>query len=277
MARRLLAVPVCTLLFACGGEEVPDTRNDVVSGLGTTTAGDRLEAVEVRLRREDGERTFAVAELLNVEVTDFRSSGLPFNRALATGPVAPAPDARAALLEDAAINTGLHNPGRAVGLSFRFVTPEGIPSSISNREGPDLFIFELGQEGGVRGDDGLAALPGDPFTLRGLGFQAADRTADFGTGGYVRLGDGRVPNVERFSNVGPDDPASPVLSLEELEQASLQSLGPITLELFAVAVDLDDLGYKEGESVQGLELARVDEEESPDPCLILGIPDTVSR
>jgi hypothetical protein len=276
MALRLFSGLACVGLLACGGSAELEPRDDVVTSVRTTAAGDLLRATELTLRRPDGERTYAVGELLNVEVTGFLSSRIEFNRSLATAPSLPVSGQRAALLEDDAINTGLDNPGRQRGLSFRFVTAGGIASSISNRAGPDLFVLELGLEGGVRGDGGFGALPGDAFTVRGLG-QASDRSADILSNAYVRLGEARVPSVERFSNVGPDEAASPVSSLEELEQVSLQSLGTTDLELYAVALDLDDLGFEEGESVQGLEILRFDSLQSPDPCLILGIPDTLSR
>ncbi|MEM1024099.1 MAG: hypothetical protein AAGD10_05940 [Myxococcota bacterium] len=275
--RRIALGTALLLAPACGEEEEAEIRNGVVAALSTTQDGSLQRASELSFRDESGEtRAFSVGQLLNVELTAYRSSGLALNRSLAAAPSAPPVGQRAELLEDDAINTGLDNPGRSSGLAFRFVTAEGIPSSISNREGPDLFIFELGLTGGRRGDDSFAALPGDPLSLRGLGLDS-DRSADLGSEAFARVGPEERVDVERFSNVAPEDPASPVLSLDELERVSLQSLGRSALDLYAIAVDLDDLGYAPDESVQGFEILRFDGNQSPDPCLILGIPDTVSR
>ncbi|MEO1236560.1 MAG: hypothetical protein AAFX76_07210 [Planctomycetota bacterium] len=225
-----------------------------------------------------GGSAFTLDGLLNIEVTDFAvATTIPFETALggtvdapAAGAELPAVGERAALLEDLALNTTLNNPSVDTGLVFRFVDAAGTPTPLVNNPGADLVVFEISPPAGVTPPSGgPTVLGGDPFTLAAL-VGGLGRTASFDADDYVQIGpNGFASDISFF---GPSPGDDPVASLTDLESAALVSLGTFSLNLYAAAVDLSDLGFAPGDEVLAFSLTSVGPSGfGADPSLIVGL------
>ncbi|MEM8739533.1 MAG: hypothetical protein AAGG38_13805 [Planctomycetota bacterium] len=237
-----------------------------------------LRFTSVTLDTPSGATRFSPGDFVNIEVLDFAvATTIPFETAL--GGTLSTPDnpgalppvgGRAAILEDALLNTTINNPSVDTGLVFRFVDPDGSPTGITNRPGADLVVFEVSPPAGVEPPSGgPTVLGGDPFRLSGTG-DAADNTAEFFADDYVQIGpNGTAADISFF---GPAPGTSPVASLTEFEGVELTALGVFSLNLYAADIDLSDLGFAEGDVVETLTLNSIGETGfGTDPSLILGI------
>ena len=243
------------------------------------TAENGLELTSITVDQPSGPATFLFDELINIQVTDFAvATTIPFETAL--GGTVSTPDAplslpaaglRAALLEDALLNTTINNPSVGTGLEFGFVDGDQAATGVINGPGADLVVFEISPPvGATPPSGGPTVLGGDPFRLSGLGDEAVN-TADFFAADKVQIGEnGEASNVSFF---GPAPGTTPVASLAEFESVDLVSLGVFNLNLFATAIDLSDLGFAEGATVDGLRLNSIATTGfATDPSLIAGLP-----
>lgn len=272
------------LITACTADDDPPIDftapslgvTEITTAVDASTAAVNLETVTVN--RFGIEQTFDISDLSNIEVLTYSSSTLPFEVTIlgtptpeGTVPTPPSVDFRAEMVEDAAINSNVNNPSVELGMDFEFST------AIINGPGPDLIIFELGPPVGAPVPGGFLSVGGDPFEISGVG-TAASNTAIFGPDDYVQIGeDGLASNMAFYTNVavtpgvGPD-PADPLKTLTELESVDLNLLAVTGLNLYAIAVDLSDLGFADGEVVSELNLRSSGTSFGVDPALILGLP-----
>ena len=201
-----------------------------------------------------------------------------------TGEVDPATHApldrrRAALLDrDANLNTGLINPGgsreplagdpvlndpedplapNTPGMAVRFRTP------VVNSAGPDVVFFELQ----------VIVHPerGDPFRVSPLHFSPGLKTHSVWSYDI----DLASPEARTLAGFRLYTFASPSRSLEDAltSKHNRGSEYAVRAKALAVGIDLSDLGYKEGEVVDGLFFQDAqDDENLVDPVFIAGLP-----
>ncbi|MEO0481127.1 MAG: hypothetical protein AAF196_16780 [Planctomycetota bacterium] len=284
--RSVRALTLCLglTLTACEDRDTPLTGDSSINGVSTTMDDTRVELGSLTIFFDNRRFEFLPSDLKNIELLDFTSSELAFETETLGFPqptgtdddIPPTNDTRALVLEDFALNTVLYNIGVSAGITFRFVDSSGNPSPITNAEGPDILLIELGPRVGgtvpgpppsnIQVSDG-----GDPFTLRGVGPEVT-RTADFGPQDYTELGTtGIASGISVFSNVPPMMPADPIASLAELESTPLNFVEVTDLNLFGVLIDLTDLGYPAGATVSQMQLLSLGDEFSVDPALIVGL------
>jgi len=220
-----------------------------------------------------GRRTVAydASKLIGVTVSHFKSPDTR-NVIYAADREAPAPGTRAALLGDLKLNTGLINPGgqgtpptgdpilegpgASPGMAVMFDSP------VTNHSGDDVVVFEI-----QRGD---SPPEGDAFHVGPLHFTQGLRAIT------VHVFDVTFDHPSALPATGYVPYLFPraVGSLEELQSQPLtRSASPGGFKALAVGVDLSELGYKEGATVDGL---FVQDAGSPgvrvDPVLIAGLP-----
>ncbi len=244
--------------------------------------GGAEELLSVTVQRNGINTTYRAAELIPVELTSFRVATKLFDsyqqqiRHMATR-YASVEDRRS-VLSDRYLNTGAINPGGSVlpapyasqidsldpkgpidGMGIRFQTP------ILNRPGPDVVLFELEIRVGIPDGDSFHVVPIEqrndlhPYTVQvfdlTLTSSETKQPADFFLHEYNEA----------------------VTSLDHLLHGECRSLrspqSGKSYGLLAVAIDLSNLGYSEGEPVDGLFLQdTLNDDQHFDPVLIAGLP-----
>ena len=262
----------------------------VISYTASKTVDGRVENLEsVKVQRRGIEREYRVEELIPVDIIHFASSVSASNLAVAGNFKGTT---EAALRRDNALNTGLINPGmsrepltsdpvfpdprRAAtpadgaangdaatpapvptqGMAFRFDRP------VVNSAGPDVVLFEI--------QSAVYPPPGDAFHISPLQFAPGLRSH----------------TIRRFDITMASAEAQPVAlfavgsmaktssNLDELRrQKILTSRQTMQFRALAVGIDLSDLGYPAGASVEGLFLQDAgDDKHYVDPVWIGGLP-----
>jgi len=236
-------------------------------------AADELQSVTVR--RGGTIRTYAVDDLIPIQVTWFRADPNPDSNGHLAGEVVP-PARPQDWLEDRKLYTGVINQGGqpeepegepvitpgekgTPGLGIRFVKP------VVNSPGPDVVFFEIQCLPNL--------LDGDPFHVLPVHFRPGLRSHTVRA--YdLTLNSPEALQVKRFFlHRYP----GVVNSLEELATKESQA-NPGSMHLrfhaLAVGIDLSDLGYREGEQVTELffQHAAARKASRVDPVFIAGLP-----
>jgi hypothetical protein len=248
------------------------------SGLGIDT----LESMSIQ--RGGVVRTYGVTALIGVRVIHFHGTRNQSNLTLPgqpdfTAATLSAAEARRALLEaDHLLTTGVINPGGATspltadpvlaagtgdgaastpGLAVTFTHP------VVNEAGPDAILFELQM---------LTDPPeGDAFHVSPLRFKPGLRSRTITTYDI----DSTSPESQLLAPFRLFSLDQKSRSLAELLQVPTNAgtLQPVRARANAVAIDLSDLGYAEGDACQGLFIQDADDDATTiDPVFIAGLP-----
>lgn len=233
----------------------------------------------VTVRRGGRELVYETGQLIGVRLLHFKNT-LKNGKFIATvtDGADPGGALRLALTEDDAnINTGVINPGGSAsplttdpvmndpedprrpntpGMALRFVRP------LTNDAGPDLVVFDF--------QPVIQPEYGDPFHVSPLRFEGALHShtvvrfdmATFSPEAQVIAGF-RLNGFER-----------PVTALSQLRSIPFKGSNfTVTCKLLAVGVDLSDLGYAPGATVDGIFIQDVlDDGNQIDPVFIGGLP-----
>jgi hypothetical protein len=242
--------------------------------------GGAQELTSVSVQRDGVMRKYSVEELTGVELIWFRVEGKIFDthdkelRHLATAGIANSN--RQNVLSDRLLNTGAINPGGSkepstvwpghvtvessqgpFGLAVRFNKP------VINRPGPDIVFFELQNLTGAPDGDSFHVIPFGT-DKRPLTIYSYDLTLT-------------SPESLKLADFYLHDFLDPVDSLDQLHNGTdrklFKPLGGAGYRALAVAIDLSQLGYGEGEAVEQLLFQdSLDDAERVDPVYIGGLP-----
>jgi hypothetical protein len=253
---------------------------DRVVSFAATSDGDggAEEITSVTIQRGGELVHYTAGQLIPIDLTWFRSTGVvnPHGH-LAAGAVLPS--RRGDVLSDMALNTGVINPGGSVrplesdpvmaaaedpkrpgtpGLAVRFRTP------VVNRPGPDVVFFEL--------QTALNPPDGDAFHVSPLEFRAGRRSFTVRTFDLTMTSPEALKLAPFFLYRFP----APVVSLVGMETEECVRLPKkSSFHALAVGIDLSNLGFRDGERVDGLFFQDAqDDDHQVDPVLIAGLPDT---
>ncbi len=236
-----------------------------------------VELVDVTVQRGGDVYTYAIDKLIGIELTHFKSAegkNVPSTAHLLSD---EHPDLDE-IVSDHALNTGIINPGGALeplqsnpvmaspestltlntpGMSIRFRQP------IVNGTGPDIILFDLQTFSNPLG--------GDAFHIGPVEFTPGLRSHT------VRIFDITLNSKEAkvLETFGLMRTPSPVRSLQELRESKVTpSRVRSPFRALAVGIDLSDLGYEIGTSVDQLFIqdALDDNDSFVDPVLIVGLP-----
>jgi len=240
----------------------------------------------VTVRRGGREITYSLPELVGIEVTHFKNL-LKNGKFIATVTDGPDPalsgGSRTALIEeDANINTGVINPGGSVtplttdpvmndpedpkrpntpGMAIRFRKP------IVNHDGPDVVLFDF--------QPVIQPEYGDPFHVSPLHFAPGLKShtvTRFDLGTFS-------PEAQVIAGFRLNLFEKPVSCLSQLRTTPFRGTNfTVTSKLLAVGIDLSDLGYPAGATVEGLFIQDVlDDGNQVDPVFIAGLPPLVKQ
>jgi hypothetical protein len=249
-----------------------------------STGADLLTGVTVR--RGGREITYGLRELIGVEVIHFKNL-LKNGKFIATVTDGPDPaltgGSRTALLEeDANINTGVINPGGSVtpltsdpvmndpedpkrpntpGMAVRFRRP------VVNDAGPDIVLFDF--------QPVIQPEYGDPFHVSPLHFTPGRRShtvTRFDLGTFS-------PEAQIIAGFRLNGFERPVRCLSELRTVPFRGTNfTVTSKLLAVGIDLSDLGYPAGATVDAIFIQDVlDDGNQVDPVFLAGLPPPVKQ
>ena len=247
-------------------------RGDVVSYTTTTTEAD-VVLTSVSVQRGTGTVVFDAKRLIGVRLVAFNSPSPTI--AACPGGAPPPAGARAALLQDNSLNTGILNPGgqqeplttdpvlagpnATPGMAVRFTRP------VVNLPGDDVVVFELHRR--------LASPPkGDAFHVSPLHFAPGLRSLT------VHAFDVHLDHPKVLPIAGFDlyRFAGASRSLADIERAGIARTNGAPLDDFkimAVGIDLSDLGYAPAAEVEGLFLQNKGAGGMMlDPLLLAGLP-----
>ncbi|MCF6310848.1 MAG: FecR family protein [Verrucomicrobiales bacterium] len=230
----------------------------------------RAESLTSLLVQRGGlEFRYSVNELIPVDLVSF-NVGIKPNPIghLVGGPELP--EKRASLLEDFNFFTGIINPGGSeLPLSSEF-NPAETPGfaihfrhPVKNRPGPDVVFFEIQSASNSSEGDAFHVSPLKwedrlhSSTIRQYDLQVTSRAA--------------LPASKRYLFRCKN----PVFSLAELEAAdATATLSKLQFYVIAVGIDLSDLGYEDGDAVEGLFIQdAMDDDAQVDPVVIVGLPE----
>ncbi len=241
----------------------------IVSYEATLNAAKAAETlVSLTVQRGGEEFRYSAGRLIPVEVVSFNAGATPNPIGhLVSG--AALPERRASLLEDFALYTGVINPGGSrEPLSGPFV-PEETPGfairfrqPVENRPGPDVAFFEI--------QNAANSPRGDAFHAGPLRWEDRLRSHTIRQYDLMMTNPAALPVAERYLfRCSP-----PVLSLPEMEAAEATgSLSSLQFRALVVGIDLSDLGYDIGETVDGLFFQDAwDDDDLVDPVLVVGFP-----
>lgn len=232
----------------------------------TAVEGNKLNLTEIEVVTGDGialpNRTFGVADLIPVSVTDYLS--VPEANAANTITVLGTPDGtapeggqRLALLGDAHLNTGVFNPSYgSPGVRLTFARP------VVNGPGADVVIFEL--------TIGSGQTP-DPVEVRqpsGAGVAYNAVSGDYELQGAIPAELAPVTFAATVEHGG-------TVNLEELNDADLSVGGAVTNPKWHVlAIDLDRLGVPSWGSIADLEILSDNRSRNQpvDLLMVMGLP-----
>jgi ferric-dicitrate binding protein FerR (iron transport regulator) len=235
----------------------------------------------VTLRRGGREITYDVRDLIGVQLIHFKNllKGGKFIATVTDGPdPALAGGSRTALLEDDTnINTGVINPGGSVvplatdpvmndpedprrpntpGMAVRFRRP------VVNDAGPDIVLFDF--------QPVIQPEYGDPFHVSPLHFTPGLRShtvTRFDMGTFS-------PEAQVIAGFRLNQFERPVTCLSDLRTIPFHGTNfKVTSKLLAVGIDLSDLGYPPGATVEGIFIQDVlDDGNQIDPVFLAGLP-----
>jgi hypothetical protein len=238
----------------------------VVAGVGAPlvfdmeTSGDvqTLQNLTVRRPGDWGCQTYAPEELIGIDVTHF--NGASGGVILAAPGNVPPQGQRAALLQDDVLNSGLINPGQGSG---RAAPPEAntegmeitFDTPVCNSAGPDIIFAEIEQDTGSPNSFWLSPTDfSDPNVLAHL-YTAADYIDQGPAGGVL------VRNVSDSSTLAAVESST-------LSGSTFHGAG--YFNVYAMAIDLSDLGFAPGARVSSLFL-QSGESATVDPVFIAGL------
>lgn len=274
-------------------DQIPFDSKQYVSGLPdrvvsyTTTVGPRRKAEDltsVTIQRGGIARHYAVEDLIGVELTHYTgSSFLTRNDG-----IDPANDEnpltlrRHLLDQDRSLLTGVVNPSGSTspltvppvmnevedpaqpntpGMAIRFKEP------VVNEAGPDIVLFDLQVI--------VHPTAGDAFFVTPLPFTSKRNThkiAQFD----IDLASSEAKSLEKFwLHIFNQKERAKINSRAGLETAlgNGGNLHTVGAKALAVGIDLSDLGFAEGETVEGLFIQDVqDDNNFIDPVFIAGLP-----
>tara|TARA_R110002111_G_scaffold107056_2_gene165464 strand:+ start:32157 stop:33866 length:1710 start_codon:yes stop_codon:yes gene_type:complete len=274
-------------------DEIPFDRAQYVSGLPdrvisyTTTLGPHHKAEDltsVTVQRGGTARQYAVEDLIGIELTHYKGrSFLTRNDG-----IDPATDGnpltlrRHLLDQDRSLLTGVVNPfGSKIplteapvmnevedpdhpntpGMAIRFREP------VVNDAGPDIVLFDLQVI--------VHTTTGDAFYVTPLPFTSQRKTHKISQFD-IDLASPEAKSLEKFwLHIFSKNQQSGIDSLTELETASGNggNLHIVGAKALAVGIDLSDLGFAEGETVEGIFIQDVqDNTDIIDPVFIGGLP-----
>ncbi|TWU24356.1 FecR protein [Novipirellula galeiformis] len=234
------------------------------------------ELKRVSVQRGGTPRHYDVSELIGIEVTHFRGDANTQHMSVSSEDPAEVGESRRAVLEsDTRLHTGFLNLGGSSqsltrdpvleesdgaetthGMAIRFRKP------IINAAGPDVVFFEL--------QSALNPADGDGFHVSPLRFSPGLRSLTVMR--YdITLNSAEALSIPDFDLLQFN---SPVRSVDELLSGAFERLNPsIPFWAIVVGIDLSDLGYAQGDAVDGLffQDAR-DDEQRVDPVFIAGLP-----
>jgi hypothetical protein len=222
----------------------------------------------VKVQRGGKVIDYTVKDLIPIKLTTFRNSESRTRIVhLLGGPEVP--DQRSILLEDYALNTGVINPqGSKEAVNPGFV-PEETPGfgirfqrPVRNGPGPDIVFFEIQTTSNPPQGDAFHVTPIEmkegchPLTVRSYDLQLTMSEA---------------LQVSKFHLY--QFPA-PVGSLAELLSAEwLAHPNKLDFQAIAEGIDLSDMGFQEGETVEELFFQdALDDQHYVDPVFIAGLP-----
>ncbi len=223
------------------------------------------------VQRGGEEIHYPAAKLIPIEVTSFYVGPEPHRIGHLVGDE-HLPKRRPQLLEYFDLDTGLINPGgskqppspgfdpeRTPGFAVRFRKP------VKNGPGPDVVWFEIQNAVKVPQGDAFRVCtfpwPADALALRPHTISRYDLMLT----SRAAL---TVSELVLFQT------KVPILSIADLETAEVTpSQSKLRFSALAVGIDLSDLGYAEGETVESLFFQDdMGDEDQVDPMLIVGLP-----
>ena len=251
-------------------DRLPDR---IVSYAATVDAKGSTESLRsVTVQRGGTVKEIPFDKLILADLTWFKSGKTTGN--LITAGSLPADVA--SMLSDSLLHTGVNNPGGAVspltsnpvmtdaatgtpGFAMKFRAP------VMNGPGPDVVFFEIQTDG--------QPPVGDFFHISPLRFESGQRSHT------IREYDLTMTSPEALSitRLNVFQYANSVESLSQLRSSENRQMlsgthGPY--QVLAVGIDLSDLGYREGESVDGLFFQdALDDSTLVDPVFIAGLPE----
>ncbi len=243
----------------------------------TDAHGNALRLQSITVQRGGKVVTYPFEQLIPVELTWFKSADTVDPSGHVVGGE-QLPDSLGDLLSDGVLNSGVINPGGSLeplstdpvmeipedagrpgtpGFAVRFRSP------VVNGPGPDVVFMEL--------QTYTNPLNGDAFHVSPLEFQPGRRSLT------IRHYDLTMtsPEAQRLAGFSLYRYAQPIASLEELRSAEhVRGVPGARFHGLAVAIDLSDLGFAEGEQVEGLFFQDADDDSHRvDPVFIGGLPE----
>jgi len=245
----------------------------------STENGTADELTSLTVQRHGKIDTYPVEELIPIEVTSFQGDSVPERNGYYCG-FREKPNRLEDLLEDRKLVTGLINfggqpepmnsqrlnalrsqGGRSAppGLGIRFRSP------VVNHPGPDVVLFEIQSFGNP--------VEGDPFHV----YPVSDRSdlKPFTVRQFdLTLNSPTVRRVDPLWSHRSQQVASSLDELRKLDTPIVIDVGHSHFQVIAVGIDLSDLGYAEGESVEELFFQHAAEPggHKVDPVMIVGLP-----
>jgi len=245
----------------------------------STSNGTADELTSLTVQRHGQSHTYAVDELIPIEVTSFRGDPKSEPNGYMCG-FFEKPNRPEDLLEDRKLVTGLINFGgqsqpmnpqrfnalrsqggdsAPPGLGIRFRSP------VINHPGPDVVLFEIQSFGNPVEGDAFHVYPvSDRSDLKSFTVRQFDLTVN-------------SPTVRKVAPLWSHRSQQIAGSLEELrtlETPIVIDVGHSHFQVIAVGIDLSDLGYADGESVEELFFQHASESDGDkvDPVMIVGLP-----
>lgn len=239
----------------------------------TTEEGYAWDLQSVTVQRDGHLQTFLIDDLIGVTLTHFCAGKNNLNVVV---PVGFEGDRLAGIESDHLLHTGIINPGGSVEplRSDPVLSEEGhnqkltpgmalqFREAVVNRPGPDVVFFEL--------QTVTNPLEGDAFHVSPIKFRDGLRAHT------IRKYD--ITMTSREARLLPDIELlfypEPALSLQSLLQVPVERrLQTLRFRALAVGIDLSDLGYQEGDTVEGLFFQDVlDDNDIVDPVFVAGLP-----
>lgn len=243
----------------------------------TTPRGRALKLQSITVQRGGQEILYPVERLIPVDLTWFKSADAVDRSGHVVGGE-KLPENLGEFLSDGVLNTGVINPGGSEkpltadpvmqlpedperpgtpGFAVRFRQP------VVNRPGPDVIFMEL--------QTFSNPLDGDAFHVSPLSFAPGRKSLTIRSYDLTM----NSPEALRLAPFTLYRFSQPIASLDELHTASrVRATAGTRFHALAVGIDLSDLGFAEGEQVEGLFFQDAeDDTHRVDPVFIAGFPE----
>lgn len=250
--------------------QLPDR---IISYQATRTKDDRVEELEsIMVQRFGKIYDYSLEQLIRAELISFNSA----TRAAYTsdlnivGPLNLS-SPRRICFSDASLATGIVNPGGSVtptrvgslkdceeapGFTVRFTEP------VVNEAGPDIVFFEF--------QTAINPAVGDPFHVIPIGMNASLRPVTI-MNYDLNMRSPEALNLAPFYEYKMGKPIERLIDLEKVECKG--RLSNLTFKAICVGIDLSEMGYANGDSVQELFFQDANEDSNTvDPVMICGFP-----